>query len=147
MPNFRIYYVARRPHGIRLGSSDIPSLEEPRGLLRHDETRWEEDVEARNVREALRAFFEDHLPSLSDLAYIDENGRTQRPYRIDDFDPDRTYVWTEGDKLMEFQGIENLEGGLVPCPLCGGSGEVTPEIAEQFEEIDEEEEGQEEYER
>jgi hypothetical protein len=138
MPNFRIYYIARRPHGIRLGSTDIPSLEEPRGLLRHDETEWEEDIEAQNVREALRLFFQDHLEGSGDLAYIDENGRTQRPYRIDDYDPNRTYVWTEGDKLMEFQGIENLEGGLVPCPLCGGSGEVTPEVAEQFEESEEE---------
>jgi len=144
MPTFRIYYIARTPHGMRIDSEYTRPLEEPRGLLRHDETQWEEDVEARNVREALRAFFEEHLPGLSGLAYIDEDGRTQRPYRIDDFDPDRTYVWTEDDKLMEFQGIESLEGGLVPCPLCGGSGEVTPKIAEQFEEIEEEDE---EYER
>ena len=138
MPRFRIYYVARRPHGIRIDSEYTRSLEEPRGLLSHREMNWEEDVEAKNVREALRAFFEEHLERLSDLAYIDEQGRTQRPRRIDDFDPDRTYVWTEGDRLMEFQGIENLEGGLVPCPLCGGSGEVTPDIAKQFEEIEEE---------
>lgn len=140
MPNFRIYYVARSPHGMRIDSEYTRALEEPRGLLRHGEMNWEEDVEAKNVREALRAFFEEHLERLSDLAYIDEQGRTQRPYRIDDFDPDRTYVWTEGDRLMEFQGIENLEGGLVPCPLCGGSGEVTREIAEQFEESEEEDE-------
>jgi len=143
MPNFRIYYVARRPHGIRLSSEDIPSAEDSRGLLQHGEMNWEEDVEARNVREALKLFFEEHLPSLSDLAYIDEDGRTQHPRRIDDFDPDRTYVWTEEDKLMEFQGIESLEGGLVPCPLCGGSGEVTPDVAKEFEEI--EEEGEEYY--
>jgi hypothetical protein len=144
MPNFRIYYVARRPRGVRIDSEYTRSLEEPRGLLRHGEMNWEEDIEARNAREALRTFFEEHLDSLSDLAYIDEDGRTQRPYRIEAFDPDRTYVWTEGDRLMEFQGIENLEGGLVPCPLCGGSGEVTRGIAEQFEEIEEEDE---EYDR
>jgi hypothetical protein len=138
MPNFRIYYVARRPHGIQFDSEYTRSSEELRGLLRHGEMNWEEDIEARNARDALRAFFEEHLERLSDLAYIDEEGRTQRPYRIDDFDPNRTYVWTEGDRLMEFQGIENLEGGLVPCPLCGGSGEVTREIADQFEEIEEE---------
>ena len=40
----------------------------------------------------------------------------------------------------EFQGIENLEGGLVPCPLCGGSGEVTPQVAKEFEETEEEDE-------
>jgi hypothetical protein len=140
MPRFRIYYVARRPHGIHLDSEYTRSLEEPRGLLRHGEMNWEEDVEATNVREALRAFFEEHLERLSDVAYMDENGRTQRPYRLEDFDPDRTYVWTEGDKLMEFQGIENLEGGLVPCPLCGGSGEVTPDVADEFEVIEEEDE-------
>ena len=138
MPRFRIYYVARRPHGMRLSSEYTRSLEEPRGLLRHGEMNWEEDVEAKNVRDALQVFFEEHLERLSDLAYIDENGRTQRPHRIESFDPDRTYVWTEDDRLMEFQGIENLEGGLVPCPLCGGSGEVTPDIAKQFEEIEEE---------
>jgi hypothetical protein len=138
MPNFRIYYVARRPHGIRFDSEYTRSSEELRGLLRHGEMNWEEDIEAKNAREALRAFFEEHLERLSDLAYIDEDGRTQRPFRIEDFDPDRTYVWTEGDRLMEFQGIENLEGGLVPCPLCGGSGEVTRGIAKQFEEIEEE---------
>jgi hypothetical protein len=138
MPRFRIYYVARRPHGIRIDSEYTRSLEEPRGLLSHREMTWEEDLEARNAREALRAFFEEHLERLSDLAYIDDGGRTQRSRRIDDFDPNRTYVWTEGDRLMEFQGIENLEGGLVPCPLCGGSGEVTPDVAKEFEEIEEE---------
>jgi hypothetical protein len=143
MPNFRIYYVARRPHGMRIDSEYTRSFEEPRGLLRHGEMNWEEDVEAKNAREALRAFFEEHLESLSDLAYVDEDGRTQRPRRIDDFDPNRTYVWTEDDKLMEFQGIEALEGGLVPCPLCGGSGEVAPDVAAEFEEI--EAEGEEEY--
>ena len=138
MPRFRIYYVARRPHGMRLDSEYTRSLEEPRGLLRHGEMNWEEDVEAKNVRDALQVFFEEHLERLSDLSYIDENGRTQRPYRTEAFDPDRTYVWTEDDRLMEFQGIENLEGGLVPCPLCDGSGEVTPDIAKEFEEIEEE---------
>ena len=140
MPRFRIYYVARRPHGMRIDSEYTRSLEEPRGLLRHGEMNWEEDVEAKNVRDALQVFFEEHLERLSDLAYIDENGRTQRPFRVEDFDPDRTYVWTEDDRLMQFQGIENLEGGLVPCPLCGGNGEVTPDVAEQFEEIEEEDE-------
>ena len=143
MPRFRIYYVARRPHGMRIDSEYTRSLEEPRGLLSHREMTWEEDLEARNAREALRAFFEEHLERLSDLAYIDDDGRTQRSRRIDDFDPDRTYVWTEGDRLMEFQGIENLEGGLVPCPLCGGSGEVTPDVAKEFAET--EKEGEEYY--
>jgi hypothetical protein len=141
MPNFRIYYVARRPHGMQIDSEYTRSLEEPRGLL--SQMNWEEDVEAKNAREALRAFFEEHLERLSDLAYIDDDGHTQRPRRIDDFDSDRTYVWTEGGRLMEFQGIENLEGGLVPCPLCGGSGEVTPDVAKEFEET--EEEGEEYY--
>ena len=103
-----------------------------------DETEWEEDVEAENAREALRLFFQDHLGSSGDLGYIDEEGRTQRPFRTDDYDLNRTYVWTEGDKFMQYQGIEQVDADLVTCPLCGGSGQVVREVAEQFEEEDEE---------
>ena len=145
MPNFRIYYVERAvPDSAGFFRGLGASGDEAR-VPKGDETEWEEDIEAENGREALRAFFQDHLASPGDLGYIDEEGRTQRPFRIDDYDPDRTYVWTEGDKLMEFQGIEQIDADLVVCPLCGGSGEVTREVAEEFEE-EFEEEG-EEYER
>ncbi len=140
MANFRVYYVERtvRDPGLlrSLGGSGDEETRVPTG----DETEWEEDIEAENAREALRQFFQDHLAGTGDLGYIDEEGRTQRPFRIDDYDPDRTYVWTEGGKFMEFQGIEQIDADLVTCPLCGGSGQVVREVAEQFEEEDEESE-------
>jgi len=140
MANFRVYYVERtvRGHSFpEMGSGQrVPGYETP--VPQGDETEWEEDIEAENARDALRLFFQDHLASSGDLGYIDEEGRTQRPFRIDDYDPDRTYVWTEGGKLMEYQGIEQVDADLVTCPLCGGSGQVVREVAEQFEEEDEE---------
>jgi len=139
MANFRVYYIERTVRGPRLslGRGLGTSGDEAR-VPQGDETEWEEDIEAENTREALRVFFQDHLGSSGDLGYIDEEGRTQRPFRIDDYDPNRTYVWTEGDKFMEFQGIEQVDADLVTCPLCGGSGQVVREVAEQFEEEDEE---------
>ena len=140
MANFRVYYVERTVRGRsfpEMGSGQrVPGYETP--VPQGDETEWEEDIEAENARDALRLFFQDHLASSGDLGYIDEQGRTQRPFRIDDYDPDRTYVWTEGGKLMEYQGIEQVDADLVTCPLCGGSGQVVREVAEQFEEEDEE---------
>jgi len=140
MANFRVYYVERTVRGRsfpEMGSGQgVPGYETP--VPRSDETEWEEDIEAENAREALRSFFQDHLGSSGDLGYIDEEGRTQRPFRIDDYDPNRTYVWTEGDKFMEFQGIEQVDADLVTCPLCGGTGQVVREVADQFEEEDQE---------
>jgi len=140
MANFRVYYVERTVRGRsfpEMGSGQrVPGYETP--APQSDETEWEEDIEAENTREALRAFFQDHLGSSGDLGYIDEEGRTQRPFRIDDYEPNRTYVWTEGDKFMEFQGIEQVDADLVTCPLCGGSGQVVREVADQFEEEDQE---------
>jgi len=138
MPSFRVYYAERRPEDMRYGRRLRPSGEEEH-VPQHYETEWEEDIEAANVREALRAFFEEHLDSLSDLGYIDESGRTQRPCRMDDYDPDRTYDWMEGGKLMEYQGIEALDVDLVPCPICGGSGQVPRDLAREFEQEEGEE--------
>jgi hypothetical protein len=139
MANFRVYYVERTVRGPRGGLARVLGAgDEEARVPQGDETEWEEDVEAENVRDALRLFFQDHLGSSGDLGYIDEEGRTQRPFRIDDFDLNRTYVWTEGDKFMEYQGIEQVDADLVTCPLCGGSGQVLREVAEQFEQDEEE---------
>ncbi len=112
MANFRVYYVERTVRGPRGGLARVLGAgDEEARVPQGDETEWEEDVEAENVRDALRLFFQDHLGSSGDLGYIDEEGRTQRPFRIDDFDLNRTYVWTEGDKFMEYQGIEQIDAG------------------------------------
>lgn len=139
MANFRVYYVERVVRDPRFGlRRGLGGSGEEARIPQGDETEWEEDIEAENAREALRLFFQDHLAGSGDLGYIDEEGRTQRPFRIDDYDPDRTYVWTEGDKFMEYQGIEQIDADVVTCPLCGGSGQVVREVAEQFEQEDEE---------
>jgi hypothetical protein len=139
MANFRVYYVERTVRDPRLGLHRVLGAAGDEGSIpQGDETEWEEDVEAENAREALRLFFQDHLGGSGDLGYIDEEGRTQRPFRTDDYDLNRTYVWTEGDKFMEYQGVEQIDADLVTCPLCGGSGQVVREVAEQFEEEDEE---------
>jgi hypothetical protein len=138
MANFRVYYAERTVRDPSLWRSLGTSGDEEVRVPQGDETEWEEDIEAENAGDALRLFFQDHLGSSGDLGYIDEEGRTQRPVRIDDFDLNRTYVWTEGDKFMEYQGIEQIDADLVTCPLCGGSGQVLREVAEQFEEEDEE---------
>jgi hypothetical protein len=138
MANFRVYYVERTVRDPRLGLHRVLGASGEEGRVpQGDETAWEEDVEAENASEALRLFFQDHLGSSGDLGYIDEEGRTQRPFRIDDFDLNRTYVWTEGDKFMEYQGVEQIDADVVTCPLCGGSGQVVREVAEQFEEDEE----------
>lgn len=141
MPTYRIYYFERQLTGVRprdylehLGWNRIePEADVPQG----SETEWEEDIDADDEREALSIFFGDHLENESDLAYLDERGEKQRPWRLDDLEPDRTYVWVEGDKLMQYQGIESL-ANLVACPLCGGSGKVSPDLAEEFAEEEEE---------
>jgi hypothetical protein len=139
MANFRVYYVERTVRDPRLGLHRVLGAAGDEGSIpQGDETEWEEDVEAGNASEALRLFFHDHLGGSGGLGYIDEEGRTQRPFRIDDYDLNRTYVWTEGDKFMEYQGVEQIDADLVTCPLCGGSGQVVREVAEQFEEEDEE---------
>ena len=139
MANFRVYYVERTVRDPRLGLARVLGApDEETRVPQGDETEWEEDVEAENARDALRLFFQDHLGGSGDLGYIDEEGRTQRPFRMDDYDLNRTYVWTEGDKFMQYQGIEQSDADLVTCPLCGGSGQVLREVAEQFEEEDEE---------
>jgi len=137
MPTYRIYYFERQLTGVRprdylehLGLDRIAQEgDTPKGV----ETEWEEDIDADDERDALRTFFRDHLENESDLGFLDERGERQRPWRIDDLDPNRTYIWIEGDKLMQYQGIESL-ADLVACPLCGGSGKVTPDVAEEFAE-------------
>ena len=83
MANFRVYYVERTVRDPRLGlARGLGASGEEARVPQGDETEWEEDVEAENAREALRLFFQDHLGGSGDLGYIDEEGRTQRPFRI-----------------------------------------------------------------
>jgi hypothetical protein len=69
---------------------------------------------------------------------VDETGQSHELQGLD-YDPEKTYIWIEDDKLMEFQGVGEATPGMATCPLCGGEGEVVAEVAEEFTAEDEEE--------
>ncbi len=139
MPSYRVYYVERVP---RDAESSFEGLDAYR-MRGHDyvsETEWEEDVEGRNPAAALDAFFRDH--GGSDVRLLEEDGTARTLSAAEDYDPDRTYIWIEGGKLMEYQGLAEGTPGMVTCPLCEGTGEVTEEAADEYLEAwGEEEEG------
>lgn len=144
MPTYRIYYAEREVGDQHLG--DPFSILAAGRTYRRDyvrETEWEEEVDARNRDGALDSFFKEHVRDNSELMWVDEEGES-RPVEGVTYDADKTYVWIENGKLMEYQGIDEATPGLVSCPLCEGTGEVTAEIADEYladygEAIDEEE--------
>jgi len=71
--------------------------------------------------------------------WVDETGQSHELQGVEDYDPEKTYIWIEDDKLMEYQGMDEATPGMVTCPLCGGEGEVVAEVAEEFTAEDEEE--------
>ena len=145
MPTYRIYYAEReaaerggyRSPGHVFGE-DIPL---PAGGGHVRETEWEEEVDANSEVEALDAFFREHAPDRSRIGVLGDDGNS-RAMENWDFDPDATYIWTEQDRMMEYQGIDEATPGMITCPLCNGHGEVDEETAAEFEEVwsDEDEE-------
>jgi len=141
---YRVYYAERMPRGAedwmktyglhRWGSED-------QHLLEQEEVEWEEDVEAADAGRALDSFFQQHVGDNTQLMWVDEAG-DGHPVEGVTYEPEKTYIWIEDDKLMEYQGMDKTTPGMVTCPLCGGEGEVEEEIAEAFL-ADNEEEGEE----
>ncbi len=141
MPHFRVYYAERMPRGARdwmraLGARRLASDPEE---IRHREVEWEEQLEARNAAEALDAFFREHVSDQTQVMWVDETGESHELQGVEDYDPEKTYIWIEDDKLMEYQGMDETTPGMATCPLCGGEGEVVAEVAEEFIAEDEEE--------
>jgi hypothetical protein len=141
MPTYRIYYAERMPHGARdwmraLGARRLDADSEE---IRHREIEWEEELEARSAAEALDAFFRAHVSDQTELMWVDDTGQSHELQGVEDYDPEKTYIWIEDDKLMEYQGMDEATPGMVTCPLCGGEGEVVAEVAEEFTAEDEEE--------
>ncbi len=141
MPTFRVYYVERMPRGARdwmrtYGMSSAGS--EPEGAS-DEEVEWEEEVEASSVAEALEAFFREHVPDRAQVMWVDEAGESHELRGIEDYDPDKSYIWIEDDKMMEYQGMDEAAPGMATCPLCGGEGEVIAEVADEFMAAEEEE--------
>ena len=99
--------------------------------LTPSETRWEEEVEARDATEALAAFFREHVADSEQVMWVDESGESRRIEGLG-YDPEKTYIWIEDDKLMEYEGMDEATPGMVACPLCGGEGEVEEALAEEF---------------
>jgi len=124
---FRIYYSER---GSRRGAAGIDLY--GRAEDYSGETEWEETVEARSESGALEEFFKEHGPRAEGLHIVEETGESRALVGIEPFDSDRTYIWIEDGKLMEYQGLEEATPGMVTCPLCEGAGEVDEELAQEF---------------
>jgi len=134
VPTYRIYY-AERQVGDQHSDEPLNSVPPYRVTKRTDyvsETEWEEEVEGRDGGAALEAFFREHVSDRSQVMWVDEQGKSQPIAGIADYDPEKTYIWIENDKLMEYQGLDEATPGMVSCPLCEGAGEVTVEVADEY---------------
>jgi hypothetical protein len=131
MARFRVFYIERQPKDG--GQIDLRATgSRPGEYLK--ETDWEEQVDAANATAALDSFFRDHANQADGVMIVEEDGRGH-PVEGLDYDPDRTYIWIEEGKMMEYQGMAEATAGKVSCPLCDGSGEVDEEIAQEFTDI------------
>jgi hypothetical protein len=140
MPTFRIYYaeVESKDAG-QTYSLGHPGYAAPRDYT--TSTEWEDEITADDPVGALDLFFREHAPDRGRIAWVDEDGEAHA-FEGWDFDPDATYIWTEsqedsrdGVRLLEYQGIDEATPGMVTCPLCNGHGEVTEELAGEFEDV------------
>ena len=134
MPTFRVYYVERMPRGARdwmrtYGMSSAGSEPEETS---HEEVEWEEEVEARSAAEALDTFFREHVSDRTQVMWVDEAGESHKLRGIEDYESEKPYIWIEDDKLMAYQGMDEVTAGMATCPLCGGAGEVVAEVADEF---------------
>jgi hypothetical protein len=134
VPTYRIYYAERQVGDQRSDSplSNIPSYRVSKHTDYVSETEWEEEVQGRDGASALEAFFREHVRDRSQVMWVDEQGESQPLTGVADYEPDRTYIWVENDKLMEYQGLDEATPGMVSCPLCDGAGEVTVEVADEY---------------
>ena len=137
MPTYRIYYAERDP-STPVDTARYTSPAERlyslgrAGGTRIEETEWEEEIEARDRAAALEAFFAGHVGSRSDVMWVDANADSHPVEGVDAYNPEKTYIWIENDKLMEYQGIDEATPGMTACPLCEGAGEVTVEVADEY---------------
>lgn len=133
MPTYRVYYAERDTRG-HLPLTYYESREARLGMNEtgsYSETEWEEEVEARDAAAALEAFFREHVRDRSDVRCVDGGGEP-RPVDGWSYEPEKTYIWIENDRLMEYQGIDEATPGMVACPLCDGDGEIAVELANAY---------------
>ncbi len=133
MPTYRIYYAEREVGDKRTGDamSALPLSGAYRPGDYVSETEWEEEVDALNADGALDSFFKEHVRDNSGLRWVDDDGESRAVEGVT-YDADKTYIWVEHGKLMEYQGLDEATPGMVSCPLCEGAGEVTTELADEY---------------
>lgn len=135
MAIFRVYYVERMPRGARdwmrtYGLRGTGAEPEEAG---QEAVEWEEEVEARSAAEALDTFFREHVSDRTQVMWVDEAGESHKLHGIEDYESEKPYIWIEDDKLMAYQGMDEVTAGMATCPLCGGAGEVVAEVADEFQ--------------
>ncbi len=134
MPTYRVYYAEKMPRGARdwMRTYGLRGMgAEPEGAG-HEEVEWEEEVEARSAAEALDRFFREHVSDRKQVMWVDEAGESHKLRGIEDYESEKPYIWIEDDKLMAYQGMDEVTPGMATCPLCGGAGEVVAEVADEF---------------
>lgn len=131
---YRIYYAERMPSGARdwLRTLGLDRAGAQLDALEHEQTEWEEMLDAESAVEALDVFFREHAKARSQVMVVDERGESRQMRGIEDFDPGLTYVWVEDDKLMEYTGMDESTPGMSTCPLCDGEGEVPDDVADRY---------------
>jgi hypothetical protein len=136
MSTYRILYAEREFKGLEGGNLLERIYGSAGGGFESSEvteTDWEETYDGRDASTALAAFFRDHTEGKDAVRILEEHGGARSVEENEEWDPDRTYVWVEEGKLMEYQGLDEATPGMVSCPLCDGAGEVAEAIAQDYE--------------
>ena len=141
---YRVYYAERE---VGRGAHDVDG--EPPIMLRSGtthfgsplvrETEWEDEVDASSIDAALDQFFREHAGSPENVKWLDDDDMSHAAAGLS-YDPDRSYIWIEEDRLMAFQGIDPAEPGQTVCPFCSGKGTVDESVAQEYFE-DQEDDG------
>ena len=132
MPTYRIYYAEKTLADAKSESDVLSRLTGDYNASVVHETEWEEESEGKNPELALEAFFREHAGADGRVLIVEEDGRGYPLSDLSGLDYDRTYLWIEGAKLMEYQGLDEATEGMVTCPLCHGKGEVDEQTADDY---------------
>ena len=136
MRSYRIYYTEREVKDAQGGTIIGDALGSAGGGMPAMEVageQWEETVDAKDIQDAINTLFKEHGVARDAVHIMEEDGDSRPVEAGESWDPDRSYAWVEEGKLMEFEGLDEREPGMVDCPLCDGEGEVPEAVAEDFE--------------
>lgn len=140
MPSYRINYLGRtrQSPGTEPGNQPFyanPAYVAARGESVFFETEFQDEVDASTPASALDAFFWQHADRREDVMLKGNDGRGHPIEGVADYDPNTIYIWIEDNWFMEYQGIEELKPGRVPCPMCNGDGEIEETLVDFYDEI------------